>query len=210
MRGMLKWTVATCLALGLASVAQAQRQGPGFFGGPGALLQNEGVQKELSLSDEQKTKVRDALTKVREDNKDIIGKGRDMSREERQKLMKAFDDAIGGVLDAKQMKRFKQIQLQTQGAFAFFNTQVQEKLKLSEDQKGKIREIGQEAGKKMADLRQGGGSREENAKKFNEIRKETMDKIAVVLTDDQKKTWKEMTGKPFELQPGARRRNRDQ
>ena len=31
------------------------------------------------------------------------------------------------------------------------------------------------------------------------MRKEAMEKITAVLTDDQKKTWKEQTGEPYEF-----------
>ncbi len=41
------------------------------------------------------------------------------------------------------------------------------------------------------------------------MRKQTEDKIAAVLTDDQKKQWKDMTGAPFTFPagpgPGGRR-----
>src|SRR5262249_2525051 len=118
MRTWLKGTLVLCVALGMVSVAQAQRQRPGGGFGPGAMLQNEGVQKELNITDDQKTKLKEALEKVRDDNKDIIAKGRDMTAEDRAKLAKASNDAIGKVLDEKQTKRFKEIQLQTQGARA--------------------------------------------------------------------------------------------
>ena len=61
--------------------------------------------------------------------------------------------------------------------------------------------------KKWQSLFQGGGDREENAKKFAEMRKDTMEKITGVLTADQKKTWKEMTGEPFDVQFQPRNRN---
>ena len=203
MRTWLKGTLVLCVALGMVSVAQAQRQRGGF--GPGAMLQNEGVQKELKITDDQKTKLKEALDKVREDNKDILAKGfQDMTREDREKLAKATNEAIAKVLDEKQTKRFKEIQLQTQGANAFSTPEVQSKLKLSDDQKDKIKKINEESREKMRDLFQGGFS-EETAKKMAELRKETMDKATGVLSDDQKKTWKEMTGKPFEFRFGGRR-----
>jgi len=42
-----------------------------------------------------------------------------------------------------------------------------------------------------------------NAEKVTALRKETTEKIVAVLNDDQKKSWKELTGEPFEL-PAAR------
>jgi Spy/CpxP family protein refolding chaperone len=211
MRGVLKLTLVTCLALGLVGVALAQRGGMGFGGGLGFLAMNPGVQKEIKVTDEQRDKLKDAMTKVREDHKDDFAKFRDLSDEEKQKLMKTFNDetdkALGKVLDDKQMKRLRQIGLQQQGARAFQNPEVQGKLKLTNDQKEKIKTLNEEAIQKMRDLFQGGGDREENAKKFAELRKDTMEKVTGVLTDDQKKTWKEMTGEPFEVQFQPRNQN---
>ena len=43
-------------------------------------------------------------------------------------------------------------------------------------------------------------------KKIQEIRAETNKEAMAVLTDDQKKTWEEMTGAPFEYKPEPFRR----
>ena len=40
---------------------------------------------------------------------------------------------------------------------------------------------------------------QERMKKMAAMRKETLDRVTSVLTDDQKKTWKEMTGASFEI-----------
>jgi hypothetical protein len=203
MRGVLKLTLMVCLALGLTGIALAQRGGMGFGGGLGFLAQNPSVQKEIKVTDEQKNKLKEAVDKVREDHKDDFGKLRDLSQEDRQKFMKTFGDAtekaIGKILDDKQMKRLRQIGLQQQGAFAFQSAELQSKLKLTDDQKGKIKTINEEAGQKMRDLFQGGFN-EETRTKMTELRKETMDKVTGVLTADQKKAWKEMTGEPFQVQ----------
>lgn len=216
MRGFVKLTMVAGLALVLASSAQAQRQRPGGFGGGlgvAGLIQNEGVQKELNITDDQKTKLREALGKVREDHKDDLAKlrDRDTAREERQKLMKTLNDdmnkALSSTLDEKQMKRLHQIGLQTQGARAFLNPEVQSKLKLTDEQKGKIKDINEEAGKQMREIFQGGFN-EEAQKKMAELRKGTLEKTTGVLTADQKKTWQDMTGKPFEVKFERPRRNR--
>ena len=75
---------------------------------------------------------------------------------------------------------------------------MQEKLKLTDEQKGKIKDINEESGKKMRELFQGGFG-EETQKKLADLRKDSMEKASGVLTADQKKSWQEMTGKPFEV-----------
>ena len=62
--------------------------------------------------------------------------------------------------------------------------------------------IVQELQKKVGPLikeAQSGGDPEEIRPKVMKIRKEHEDKIEAVLTDAQKKQWKEMLGKPFAL-----------
>jgi Spy/CpxP family protein refolding chaperone len=200
MRGLLKGALVLGLALAMTSAVQAQQRGRGF-GGPGFMLQNESVQKELKLTDEQKTKLREALEKVRDNHRDDLAKLRDLSNEERQKLLRTVGEesqkAIAGVLDEKQMKRFKQIGWQANGANALNDPEVQKTLKLSDEQKKKLQEIVADSNRKIREAFQGGaGSRE----KFQEIRKETQEKANGVLTDEQKKSWKEMQGAPFEIQ----------
>jgi hypothetical protein len=84
---------------------------------------------------------------------------------------------------------------------------VQKALKLTGEQKEKLQKIAQESSQKLRELlpklreqAQAGGDRQEVMKKLAELRKEPVTKAVGVLTDDQKKTWKEMTGAPFEYQ----------
>jgi len=108
--------------------------------------------------------------------------------------------ALADVLKPEQIKRLKQIQLQRQGTFAFMSPDTQMELKLTDDQKDKIKTIGDDARQEMGALfeEQDQAARQ---KKMAAFQKETMEKITAVLTDDQKKTWKEMTGEPFEYKP---------
>src|SRR6266487_1661330 len=80
-------------------------QVPGFGNDPLSLLQNESVKKELHLTDDQSAKLPDAVLK-----------------------------ALVNVLDAKQLKRLKEIELQQRGSAALADAGVQKDLKLSESQ----------------------------------------------------------------------------
>jgi Spy/CpxP family protein refolding chaperone len=217
MRAMLKFAMVVCLAVGLVGMTVAQqRQGGGGFGGP--LVQNASVQKELKLTDEQVSKLKDALAKVRENHKDDVAKLKDLSKEERReqgtKVFRAISEesnkAIAGILETKQLKRLKQIELQRSGYRAFINPEVQKSLKLTDEQKDKLKTIAEDAGKQMRELRQGGKIDAEGRKKLAELTKETKEKVVGVLTDEQKKSWKEMTGEPFEVkfEPRQPRKNK--
>jgi hypothetical protein len=223
------------LVLGLAALlagpafAQGQRRqgqrGGGFGqGGVGQLLQNEGVQKELKMDPDQVTKAKEAVTKVTEAHRDDTAKLREITdmaerREKSQALNATITKetlaAVGDILKPDQLKRLHQIQLQTAGLRAFSQADVQTALKLNDDQKAKIKTITDDANKEMAEFRPmrgaggggGGGARPnpENLAKIQAIQKGAAEKVQGVLTDDQKKTWKDMTGEPFQLQTGRRR-----
>jgi len=229
--GKVVLTFGLAALVTLPAVAQQQQRGGrgfggrggfGGFGGPGMLLQNEGVKKELKLTDEQAKKASEAVTKVREKHQDEFQGLRDLSQDERREKMtqitKVISDettkALADILTPEQQKRLKQIQLQQRGPQAFSDPDVLKALKLTDDQKEAIKTINEDFTQDSRELFQSfgrgnrgagrglggaGGFSPENQKKITELRKETMGKVMAVLKDDQKKTWKEMTGDPFEV-----------
>src|SRR5271166_2129998 len=110
----LMGTLTLCLALGLTSTALGQQgRQPPQPSVLGPVLSNADVQKELKLSNEQINKLKDVLGKVMDKYKDDIAKLQRMSPEEQQKkyqeISQEGDKAVAGVLDAGQVKRFRQI-----------------------------------------------------------------------------------------------------
>jgi hypothetical protein len=199
----------------LASPALAQRRGfGGFARGPDQLLRVEKVQKDLGLDKDQVTKATEALTKVNEDMRDERQKlfSPDTSQEERaeirKKITEAQNKAIKDVLNEKQLKRLHQIELQQMaespfGPGPFFqNEEVQKALKLTDDQKDKIKTIQEDLGKEMREIFQPGQKpSEEDMKKMQGLRKEAHANITKVLNDDQKNAMKDLLGAPLELKP---------
>jgi hypothetical protein len=196
------------LALGVVALLGTPvfAQGRGGRGGSlDTLVQNKSVQEELKLDKDSVTKAEEATKKVREDLKDEfskIARGSTASDEDkaaaRKKIAEAQEKALKGVLSDKQFTRLQQIQRQQRGAAVLQDEEVQKALKLDDKQKDKIKEINDQLRKDMADLRQGGFNRE-NLTKMQEARKEAMTKAVKVLNDDQAKTFKELTGAPFEI-----------
>jgi Spy/CpxP family protein refolding chaperone len=207
MRGLCKVSLALGLALLVAGPAMAQRGPGGRGGGIGMLLRNKSVQEELKLDKDQVDKLTAAFEKFREDNKDDFAKlGRDSnaSREEREAAMKKIGEGsrkvAADVLKPEQMKRLKQIQVQQEGVRAFANPEVEKDLKLTDKQKDELKTIAEDLQKQQREIFQNaGGNREEARKKMTDLRKEKMDAALKVLTDEQKKTYKELTGAHFEI-----------
>ncbi|MBL8792748.1 MAG: hypothetical protein JNM56_02460 [Planctomycetia bacterium] len=200
--------VAGALLL-LTSTAVAQRFNPfGGGGGKAMLLMNPDVQQELKLSEEQIDKIKTVSQSVFEKNKEIFAKLKDTPKEElREKfqeiakvIAEETDKSLKDVLKPEQMKRMRQLELQQRGFEAFTDAQVQQDLKLDDDQKEKIKTLAEDARKEIGELFQGGkGNFQEAMTKIQALRKDNLEKVMSTLKEGQKKTWKELTGEPFEF-----------
>jgi hypothetical protein len=225
MRSISRIVLVFGIALLLVAQASAQQRqrgqgqrggGRGGFGGLGNLIRNEAVQKELKLDSDQVQKAEAAVQKVQEKHSGDRAGLQDLSQEERREKMVSLNKtiseetvkALDGILKPDQIKRLKQIELQQRGEQALTDSEVQSQLKLTSDQKEKIKTIAADAAAERRELFQpgGGGDPQEAQKKMATLRKATMERISAVLTADQKQTWKEMTGQPFEVQMQRGRR----
>jgi len=145
----------------------------GFGGGPAgslALINREDVKKELDITPEQIEKVPDAIQK-----------------------------ALGDVLNDKQLKRLRQLDLQQRGNRAFMDSKVQKELKISDEQVENIKSILDDSAKEMRDMFKDGGFGEGGQEKIAALNKETKEKVQGVLTSDQRKQYKQMIGEEFKF-----------
>jgi hypothetical protein len=174
------------------------------------LVNNKSVQDELKLSTESAEKLKKAVDEINEKFKEDRQQARkDMDREKMQKIQHQVDEQVTKVLDdtlkPDQIKRLHQIHVQAveqmSGPAVFEMPHVAKELKLSAEQKARAKELEEEFQKNRAELFQGIGrdqeKRQEAMKKAREMAKECVDKVK--LTDEQKQTWKELTGASFEL-----------
>jgi hypothetical protein len=218
---LCKFVLALTVVALLCAPALAQRQpggrgGRGGFGGRGSidsLAQNKSVQDELKVDADQKKKIDDSVAKVKEDLKTDYDKlrQRDASEEDRtaarKKTSEAQTKALKDVFKDDQMKRLQQIVRQQEGLRVFQDEDVQSALKLTDDQKSKIKEINEALSKERRELFQGGGGggggrgqrNPEAITKLRGLEKDAMTNAQKTLTDDQKKTLKDLTGEPFEV-----------
>jgi hypothetical protein len=204
-------TLGVAVLLAMPAVAQQPKhKGHGSrmpMGGGAGLIANQGVQKELKLTDDQTSKAEAVARAVREKHHGEFDKVDDLDAKERSEKMAEIvrtmisetNKGLADVLKPEQMKRYRQIQLQQLGLRAFTDPEVQSKLKLTDDQVGQIRRINADSLGGGAGGG-GGGNREETQKKEATLGKESMDKAVAVLSADQKQAWKDMTGEPFAVQ----------
>ena len=181
--------------------------GFGGFGGPLGALQRPAVQADLKLTDEQKGKLDEVRQQIIQDGQGIFQGLQNATPEERAKKLAEFTQLqytkLGTVLKPEQIKRLREVVLQIDGLVgSIMQPAVGEKLKITDEQRQKVGPIlqgYQQARREIFQSIQNGGSREEAQKKTAELTKSTDEKIIALLTDDQKKTWKEMSGEPLKL-----------
>jgi Spy/CpxP family protein refolding chaperone len=224
MKSITRWIAAVAfgaVAVGLVT-AHGQppggRGGGGMFGiGPLQLVVNKDVLEDIKATDEQKTKLADwAKEEQPKQREKMQEKMKDIPMEEffakapaiRAELNKELWKDVDKVLKPEQMTRIKQIAVQAMGIAAFSDKDTVEALKLSDEQKEKIKTISEDTQKERMELGQkyftpGEQPDPEKMKefqtKFAELTKKTMDKLKEGLKDDQKKKWAELTGKEFDV-----------
>jgi hypothetical protein len=213
--GKVALTSVGMLALAIApswGQAQAPPPRPGGVGDPGGLgggpilLMVPNVQEELKLTHEQTQTLPQTILqiviKAREQAKglrdlpiaDRVNQQRILTRSMNEDAKKAL------ALTPDQARRFDQIGLQQRGIEAFSEPEIQARVMLTDEQKGKIRGIGENAHDRLQAIAQGAGDdRAEMARKIRQLQKELMTEALAELSDDQKAAWKELTGEPFEV-----------
>jgi Spy/CpxP family protein refolding chaperone len=203
--------VAVAVLLAAPAAAQPPFGRGGGGGGAGMYLANPAVQKELKLTEEQTKKVEALVAKNREKMQEVFQSG---DREKGQEVMKEIaaetDKFIKATLNADQQKRLKQIQRYNMGPNAFTDEEVAKELKLTDEQKDDIKKVTEELGAQSKEAFTGVDpgdqeGRQAAFKKIQGLRKEATEKITKMLTPEQKKAWKDLTGDPFEVQMGPGR-----
>ena len=211
----MKKLIAGFLVLGFAGTAfaqdipdEARRQLTEAVGGPYLVFRDK-VQDDLKLSTEQKEKLGEKLQERVQDAMAFFQKLEGVGPEEREKELgeyrrKARENLaafLRETLKDDQPKRLRQLELQQEGAFALGGESGKE-LKVTDDQRRRFMAVVREMQKKIEPMikeAQSGGDPKEIRPKVMKIRKEHEAEIEAILTDAQRKQWKEMLGKPLDL-----------
>ncbi len=195
-------TITAFLLLAAAGIAWAERP---------FIVFDPSVPEELKLSDDQKQKLKEKFPDHVQETMKVFEKIKDLKPAERGKAMQkhrqksheTLSALLKDLLDAKQQERLLQVQLQQAGAFALLGQhEAFTKLKITNKQRKKFMEADQEMHKKIQPLikeAESGGNPEKIHPKVMKIRQVHERRIEAILSDAQKKQWKKMLGKPFDL-----------
>jgi hypothetical protein len=214
--GSTKFFGVAVAIVAVAAVSNALAQGPGggrgMFGGGGRfndptfLLGTEQVQKELELSDDQKTSVQKLVDDNRQAMMDLRNSGASFQDMGAKMAERATENKkkVDDILLPPQRERLDQITLQLAGAQALSRPEVAEKLGLSDEQKSKLKDLADDAQQKRMDLISGGPpsdqqEMQDRMQKVQKISADQKEKAMALLTDDQKQALEKMQGKKFEL-----------
>jgi Spy/CpxP family protein refolding chaperone len=172
----------------------------------------EKVQEDLKLSEEQKEKLEEHLKEHLPDAMQFFQKIDGLKGEEREKELKGYRPKAQEKLAAflketlkdDQLKRLRQLELQRDGAFVFMNGEgpIGKDLKITDEQRKQFMGVVQDLQKKVKPFikeAESGGNAQEIWPKIVKIKKEHEGQIEALLTDTQKKQWKELLGKPLNL-----------
>jgi Spy/CpxP family protein refolding chaperone len=172
------------------------------------LLRLEPVQKELKVTDEQKEKIHTLAEEMRPAPRGENRPSREEMRKEMKERAEKIEKKLAEILQPEQAKRLKQIHLQVQGPRAFESLEVVKTLKITDEQKTKVKDILSETRKQMQALGRPDpeatpADRKERIEKLQKIQKEATAKCLEALTPEQKKSFEELRGKPFEIDLSA-------
>jgi len=209
MRKLLSAGVLFGLMVCVTNYTYAQRPFQGFTASGPIMLTNKSVQEELKITDDQKEKLGEKMRSMIGKYTEVFAKAKGEPGE-MEKLMKVVQDAatkeLAEILKPEQMQRLKQIERQQSitRTLTDDNDAIKD-LGITDEQKDRIKQIGDESVKEVADLLKQFGK--DNARETNEkvlaARKEANERATKLLTETQQAKWKEMIGEPFELKQEA-------
>jgi hypothetical protein len=118
-----------------------------------------------------------------------------------QDLNKAVQDTL---TDQQQRQRFGELYWQYQGAGAFSDPQVRERLKLNDEQFQRLNQLNDAQARQMAELtREFQKDPEVAGGRFDKMRRQQADQINAILNAQQQQSWRQMMGEPYTFQPGV-------
>lgn len=185
---------------------QGQQRGQGFgrmmgAGMAGMLLERPDVQRELNLTEQQKSQIR----QMQENQRTAMQELRNLPPEQRRQRMQEVREKNDPtkVLNETQKKRLREIELQAMGAFALMQPEVADELKLTQEQRSRLQGVVMQSMQQLREQFQGGGfGQGQGAQQMQQMRDQMEKQMLEVLTPAQRQQWQQMQGKPFQFEGG--------
>lgn len=171
----------------------------------------ENLRNELKLDNDQMERLNraygDTWRQMRANNQNNNGDAQDAQarsqrlNEYRDRFDNEFTRSSRDVFrNPEQQARFNQLQLQYQGYGAFQNPRLQRQLNLNDTQNRQLQELYNEWNSEIEGLREGYASNRDDAtNRFNELRNRSNERFQGILNDQQRQSYNEMTGQPYDF-----------
>ena len=171
------------------------------------LLKAQGVLDDLRVSAEQRERLAELTKRLDDQREDSFREFHRLGADERRRrfleMAHSNDAAVADILTPEQQRRLRQISLQSQGTMAFRDPEVAAALKLTTEQKEKLRGI---EGEMFMPRPPGGGRPGPGSgqppgpgghRGHDERRKAGIARVEAMLTPAQMKQWRTLAGEPF-------------
>jgi serine/threonine protein kinase len=169
-----------------------------------SLLTDTAVLDDLRPSEEDRKRINELARQMEQQRLESFRDFRQLTQQQRNQrvleLARANEAAVAGILTPEQLRHLGQIALQMQGPAAFREADVVTALKLTPEQREKIRMIEAEAHFGPPEPPHGdrpGRPWRDPGKMHREKLNKASERIQALLTSEQLKRWKELTGEPF-------------
>ena len=190
-----------------------RQRGGGNNNGPLGLIAREEVQKELAITEDQKTKITELRASVRTKSQEAMqaaGQDRAARTEAGRKVNEEAAKSLAEILTPGQAKRLREIQIQWSGiGLVATDKELQTALGLTDDQKAKVEDLKKRADTANSELQAKVRSQEIDRAQANELRQKNQkaldEEIGKVLTDTQKTKLTELGGKHLDKPVPAQR-----
>jgi peroxiredoxin len=119
-----------------------------------------------------------------------------------KKLVEQAQQELKALLDAKQQRRLTEIVLWQLGTAALLRDDVAQRLRFSDNQRTRIREIADETNKAVSAIEKQvseGKPREPLEKESREVKTDEQKRIIALLKPEQRNGWKELLGETFDV-----------
>ena len=167
----------------------------------GALLERPDVQRELNLTEQQKTQIRQMQEAMRAAWQEMRNLPPQERRQKMEELRQKNDPTK--VLNETQKKRLRELELQAMGPTAFLQPEVADELKLTQEQRSRLQGIVMQQMQQLREQFQSGGfGQGQGAQNFQQLREQAEKQMLEVLTPAQREQWQQMQGKPFAFEGG--------
>jgi hypothetical protein len=164
------------------------------------LLKIPEVLDDIAASPDQRSQIAAWSTRTSERRRAHFSGFRAPSHEQRRQrwteMCRVNESELAAILNADQLHRLRQIALQWQGPGALRELSVANSLKLTHEQKARIRQI--EDAYSGRGERGGFGSFSPTTTSKDQRHRTAMEQVRTVLTLEQRELWLQMAGRPYE------------